>query len=285
MKLTLGFSPCPNDTFIFDALVNKKISTEGLEVDAVLEDVETLNKWALEGRLDITKLSFPAFFQSIDRYVLLDAGSALGKGVGPLLVSKSKLYTENTQDGMTNQPLDDKTIVLPGANTTANLLFSFAFPEARQKKFMIFSGIEDAVLSDDADLGVIIHENRFTYAQKGLQKVLDLGDYWETKMHTPIPLGGIAISRSIDKAMALIINSLIRKSLEFALKNYPFISDYVKEHSQSLSEDVMRQHIDLYVNNYSVSLGDEGRSAIKTLFDCFKKINGSRYIAEQSLFL
>ena len=285
MKLTLGFSPCPNDTFIFDALVNKKISTEGLEVDAVLEDVETLNKWALEGRLDITKLSFPAFFQSIDRYVLLDAGSALGKGVGPLLVSKSKLYTENTQDGMTNQPLDDKTIVLPGANTTANLLFSFAFPEARQKKFMIFSGIEDAVLGDDADLGVIIHENRFTYAQKGLQKVLDLGDYWETKMHTPIPLGGIAISRSIDKAMALIINSLIRKSLEFAFKNYPFISDYVKEHSQSLSEDVMRQHIDLYVNNYSVSLGDEGRSAIKTLFDCFKKINGGSDISEQSLFL
>lgn len=285
MKLTLGFSPCPNDTFIFDALVNKKISTEGLEVDAVLEDVETLNKWALEGRLDITKLSFPAFFQSIDRYVLLDAGSALGKGVGPLLVSKSKLYTENTQDGMTNQPLDDKTIVLPGANTTANLLFSFAFPEARQKKFMIFSGIEDAVLGDDADLGVIIHENRFTYAQKGLQKVLDLGDYWETKMHTPIPLGGIAISRSIDKAMALIINSLIRKSLEFALKNYPFISDYVKQHSQSLSEDVMRQHIDLYVNNYSVSLGHEGKSAIKTLFDCFKKINGSSDISEQSLFL
>jgi len=285
MKLTLGFSPCPNDTFIFDALVNKKISTEGLEVDAVLEDVETLNKWALEGRLDITKLSFPAFFQSIDRYVLLDAGSALGKGVGPLLVSKSKLYTENTQDGMTNQPLDDKTIVLPGANTTANLLFSFAFPEARQKKFMIFSGIEDAVLSDDADLGVIIHENRFTYAQKGLQKVLDLGDYWETKMHTPLPLGGIAISRSIDKPMALIINSLIRKSLEFAFKNYPFISDYVKEHSQSLSEDVMRQHIDLYVNNYSVSLGHEGKSAIKTLFDCFKKINGSSDISEQSLFL
>jgi len=285
MKLTLGFSPCPNDTFIFDALVNKKISTEGLEVDAVLEDVETLNKWALEGRLDITKLSFPAFFQSIDRYVLLDAGSALGKGVGPLLVSKSKLYTENTQDGMTNQPLVDKTIVLPGANTTANLLFSFAFPEARQKKFMIFSGIEDAVLGDDADLGVIIHENRFTYAQKGLQKVLDLGDYWETKMHTPLPLGGIAISRSIDKPMALIINSLIRKSLEFALKNYPFISDYVKQHSQSLSEDVMRQHIDLYVNNYSVSLGHEGKSAIKTLFDCFKKINGSSDISEQSLFL
>ena len=285
MKLTLGFSPCPNDTFIFDALVNKKISTEGLEFDAVLEDVETLNKWTLEGKLDITKLSFPAFFQSTDKYVLLDAGSALGKGVGPLLISKSKLPPTVLQDEMTEEQLVGKTIVLPGANTTANLLFSFAFPKARKKKFMIFSGIEDAVLNDHADLGVIIHENRFTYQQKGLQKVLDLGDYWETKMHTPIPLGGIAISRTIAKPMATEINSLIRKSLEFAFKKYPFISDYVKQHSQSLSEDVMRQHIDLYVNHYSLSLGEEGKSAIKTLFECFKKINGSHDIAAQSLFL
>ena len=285
MRLTLGFSPCPNDTFIFDALVNKKISTEGLEFDVVLEDVETLNEWTLEGKLDITKLSFPAFFQSIDKYVLLDAGSALGKGVGPLLVSRSKLNAVVPQDGITKEQIADKTIVLPGANTTANLLFSFAFPEARQKKFMIFSGIEDAVLDGNADLGVIIHENRFTYQQKGLQKVLDLGDFWETKMHTPIPLGGIAISRSVNKPVALKINSLIRNSLELAFKNYPVISDYVKQHSQSLSEDVMRQHIDLYVNNYSLSLGEEGRSAIKTLFDCFKKINGSHDIADHSLFL
>src|SRR4030095_6180286 len=285
MKLTLGFSPCPNDTFIFDALVNKKIGTEGLEFDAVLEDVETLNKWTLEGKLDITKLSFPAFFLSIDKYVLLDAGSALGKGVGPLLVSKSKLQPVTAHDGITTEQLDDKTIVLPGVNTTANLLFSFAFPEARQKKFMIFSGIEDAVLDGDADLGVIIHENRFTYEQKGLQKVVDLGEYWETKNHTPIPLGGIAISRSIDKPMALKINSLIRKSLEFAFENYPEISGYVKQHSHSLSEDVMRQHIDLYVNNYSLTLGSEGKSAIKTLFECFKKINGRHDIADHSLFL
>jgi len=285
MKLTLGFSPCPNDTFIFDALVNKKINTEGLEFDAVLEDVETLNKWTLEGKLDITKLSFPAFFQSIDKYVLLDAGSALGKGVGPLLVSKSKLNAALPQDGMTQKQIADKTIVLPGAHTTANLLFSFAFPDAKQKKFMIFSGIEDAVLNGEAHLGVIIHENRFTYQQKGLQKVLDLGDYWETKMHTPIPLGGIAISRSVSKPMALKINSLIRNSLELSFKNYPVISDYVKQHSQSLSEDVMRQHIDLYVNNYSLSLGEEGKSAIKTLFDCFRKINGGHDIADRSLFL
>ena len=150
---------------------------------------------------------------------------------------------------------------------------------------MIFSAIEDAVLADVADLGVLIHENRFTYQQKGLQKVLDLGDYWETKMHTPIPLGGIAISRSVDKPMALKINSLIRNSLEFAFNHYPVISDYVKQHSQSLSENVMRQHIDLYVNNYSLSLGEEGKFAIKTLFECFKKINDSHDIAAQSLFL
>jgi 1,4-dihydroxy-6-naphthoate synthase len=286
MKFTLGFSPCPNDTFIFDALVNKKIRTEGLKFDVVLEDVETLNKWTLEGRLDITKLSFPAFFQSIDKYVLLDSGSALGKGVGPLLVSKSKVDSAVTgENEIINEQLKDKTIVLPGAHTTANLLFSFAFPEARQKKFMIFSGIEDSVLNDDADLGVIIHENRFTYQQRGLHKVLDLGDYWETKMHTPIPLGGIAIKRSIDKTMALKITSLIRESLELAFKNYPVISEYVKKHSQSLSEDVMRQHIDLYVNNYSLSLGEEGRSAIKTLFECFKKINGIHDTAGHFLFL
>ena len=284
MKLTLGFSPCPNDTFIFDALVNKKISTEGLEFDTVLEDVETLNRWTLEGRLDITKLSFPAFFQSIDKYVLLDAGSALGKGVGPLLVSKSKRQAVVANDGIMEH-LEDKTIVLPGVNTTAHLLFSFAFPEARQKKFIIFSGVEDAVLNGDADLGVIIHENRFTYEQKGLHKVLDLGEYWETKMHSPIPLGGIAISRSIAKPTALKINSLIRDSLELAIRNYPLIPGYVKHHSQSLSEDVMRQHIDLYVNNYSLTLGEEGRSAIKTLFECFKKTISRNVFAAQSLFL
>ena len=232
MKLTLGFSPCPNDTFIFDALVNKKIASEGLEFETVLEDVETLNQWALEGKLDITKLSFPAFFQSLDKYQLLDAGSALGEGVGPLLVSKSKLPGSTPREQNEKSPLNEKTIALPGINTTANLLFSFAYPAATQKKFMVFSAIEDSVLNGEADLGVIIHENRFTYQQRGLHKVIDLGDYWETRMKTPIPLGGIAISRSISKPTALKINALIRKSLEFAFQNYPAISAYVKQHSQ-----------------------------------------------------
>ncbi len=245
MKLTLGFSPCPNDTFIFDALVNHKIDTEGIEVEAILEDVETLNQWALAGKLDITKLSFPAFFQSASEYVLLNAGSALGKGVGPLLITKNK-------NNLSPEEIIDSAIALPGKNTTANLLFSFAFPAAQQKQFIIFSGIEDAVLSGKTGLGVIIHENRFTYQQRGLHKVMDLGEYWETKMNAPIPLGGIAIKRNIDPPVADKIDKLIRKSLDFAFANYPSITEYVKQHSQEMSEDVMRSHIELYVNNYSL---------------------------------
>ena len=257
MKLTLGFSPCPNDTFIFDALVNKKIDTEGLEFAAILEDVETLNKWSFEKKLDITKLSYPAFFQNLDKYLLLNSGAALGKGVGPILIS-------NKEEGMMN--VEEKTIALPGENTTANLLFSFAYPEAKKKKQMIFSAIEGSVLNQQTDLGVIIHENRFTYRQKGLHKVTDLGEYWEQKMQAPIPLGGIAVSRAIDKKVSLKIDKLIKKSIEFAFINYPSITEYVKQHSQEMSEDVMRQHIELYVNGFSIDLGTGGKQAIKTLY-------------------
>ena len=259
MKLTLGFSPCPNDTFIFDALVNKKIDTEGLEFDAVLEDVETLNKWSFEKKLDITKLSYPAFFQTLDKYVLLNSGAALGKGVGPLLISK-----QNIQHSTFN--FQQATIALPGENTTANLLFSFAYPAAKNKKHMIFSAIEESVLNEQTQLGVIIHENRFTYQQRGLHKVTDLGEYWEEKMKAPIPLGGIAVSRSIDREISLKIDRLIRKSIEFAFSNYPLITEYVKQHSQEMSEDVMRQHIELYVNNFSIDLGNDGKQAIETLY-------------------
>lgn len=257
MKFTLGYSPCPNDTFIFDALVNKKIDSQGIEFDTILEDVETLNKWAFEGKLDITKLSYPAFFQNLNKYVLLNAGAALGKGVGPLLISKAKsqkLKVENC------------SIALPGENTTANLLFSFAYPTAKNKKHMIFSAIEGSVLNEQTELGVIIHENRFTYQQKGLYKVTDLGEYWEEKMKAPIPLGGIAIKRSMDKETSLKVDRLIIKSIEFAFSNYPLITDYVKQHSQEMSEEVMRQHIELYVNDFSIDLGNNGKQAIETLY-------------------
>ena len=266
MTLTLGFSPCPNYTFIFDALVNHKIDTEGLEFETLLEDVETLNQWALEGKLDITKLSFPAFFQSLSHYALLSAGGALGKGVGPLLISK---YAPES----VNYEITDQSIAIPGVNTTANLLLSFAFPAAQNKIPMIFSAVEDAVLTGKTDLGVIIHESRFTYQQKGLQKVMDLGESWEEKMKVPIPLGGIAISQSIKRTTALKVNKSIRKSLEYAFSNYPLITDYVKQHSQEMGEDIMRKHIDLYVNNYSLDSGTEGKEAINTLFAVFKKMN------------
>jgi 1,4-dihydroxy-6-naphthoate synthase len=292
MTYTLGFSPCPNDTFIFDALVNKKIDTEGLHVEAVLEDVETLNKWALEGKLDITKLSFPAFFQSLDKYVLLNAGSALGKGVGPLLVSREEI--RNLPAGRQGEKLEtclpagevrNEKVALPGINTTANLLFSFAYPEAVNKKFLLFSTIEDAVISGETDLGVIIHENRFTYQQKGLHKVMDLGEHWEEKMKVPIPLGGIAVKRSLDRSISLKIDRLIRKSLEYAFANYPFITDYVKQHSQSMSEDVMRQHIDLYVNDYSLDLGNNGKKAIEILQEVFASSHKKDSLPATDLFL
>jgi len=276
MKLTLGFSPCPNDTFIFDALVNQKIDTGGLSFDVILEDVETLNQWALQGKLDITKLSFPAFFKSTPHYVLLDSGSALGKGVGPLLVST----TENT-----NPDVSKSRIAIPGINTTANLLLSYAYPEARNKTAFIFSAIEEAVVSGETDLGLIIHENRFTYQDKGLKKVMDLGEYWESKMEVPIPLGGIAAKRTLGTPLAKQVSKLIEESLAFAFAQYPEVTGYVKDHSQTMSEQVMRQHIDLYVNNYSLQLGDDGKKAIMELFNVYHSMQGNEKMITPDLFL
>lgn len=281
MKLTLGFSPCPNDTFIFDALVHQKIDTGGLSFEVVLEDVETLNQWAIEGRLDITKLSFPAFFRSLENYTLLNAGSALGKGVGPLLVRKKE--TDISDDDIKNQ-----LIAIPGINTTANLLLNFAYPEATSKQAMLFSDIEDFVAGGHAGLGLIIHENRFTYQEKGLVKVADLGEIWEQKMNMPIPLGGIAINQSVKRSVAIQVEELIRKSLEYAFANYPQVSDYVKQHSQTMSEEVMRQHIQLYVNNYSLDLGSEGKKAIEQLLAVFKASltpNDPLLLQSENLFL
>jgi 1,4-dihydroxy-6-naphthoate synthase len=278
MKLTLGFSPCPNDTFIFDALVNNKIETGEFEFETILADVETLNQWALEGKSDITKLSFPAFFRSLQHYTLLNAGSAVGKGVGPLLITDSR-------QELSTEDINQASVAIPGIHTTANLLFSYAYPDAIDKKFMIFSAIENALINKEVDLGVIIHENRFTYQQKGLYKVKDLGEYWEEKMELPVPLGGIAINQSVKRSVALKVNELIRKSIEYAFKNYPLIPDYVNQHSQEMSEEVMRQHIDLYVNNLSLDLGDEGKLAIESLHEIFLEINNLETDDEDVLFL
>lgn len=258
MKLTIGFSPCPNDTFIFDALVNNKIDTEGLEFNTVLEDVQTLNEWALQGKLDFSKISYGVFPLVQNNYNLLKSGGALGKGVGPLLISKRSF--NNLED-----EIKDLTIAVPGKNTTAHFLFSQAFPQAKNKQFMIFHEIEEAVLSEKIDAGVIIHENRFTYQQKGLIKLIDLGEYWEKTTGFPIPLGGIIAHKRIDETVQKKMEQLIFKSLQYAFDRYPLITDYVKQHSQEMSEDVMRQHIDLYVNHYSLDLGEDGMNAVNQM--------------------
>ncbi len=260
-KLSLGFSPCPNDTFIFDALIHHKIDTEGLEFDVFFDDVETLNKKALQGELDITKLSFHAFAHVSDKYVLLDAGSALGFGVGPLLISK----TAYTPEEVKSKP--SLCVGIPGTYTTANFLLGIAFPALQNKKELVFSAIEESLLNEAVNLGVIIHENRFTYAQKGLHKVMDLGDYWEQETGMPIPLGGILIKRNIDTETQHTVNRLIRKSVEYAFANPEASSDFVRHHAQELDESVRKQHIDLYVNKYSIDLGNLGKQAIRLLFE------------------
>ena len=262
-KFNLGFSPCPNDTFIFDALVNGKINTGSFQFDPVLEDVETLNRWALEGKLDISKVSYGTWPSIQAEYSLLNSGSALGKGVGPLLISKRDIANDLSV-------INRLTIGIPGEHTTAHLLFSMAFPDALKKKFMVFSSIEDAVLREDIDCGVIIHESRFTYAQKGLKKIIDLGDYWENRMGVPIPLGGIVMKKKFNRNMIDEVDDLIKKSLEFAFSNYPELPDYVRQHSQEMEESVMRKHIDLYVNEFSLDLGEEGRKAIEELTEVRK---------------
>jgi 1,4-dihydroxy-6-naphthoate synthase len=262
MKLTLGFSPCPNDTFIFDAMVNGKIDTKGIQFEYVLEDVETLNKWAFEEKLDITKLSYNTFLHTVDKYALLRSGSALGKGVGPLLIAKQPIpLTE----------LAGLRIAIPGVNTTANLLLSLAHPEATDKHTYVFNQVEDAVLNGEVDAGLIIHENRFTYAARGLHKIIDLGDWWEETVKAAIPLGGIVARRSFDADLSATIDGIIKDSVEYSWKHYPQLSGFVTAHAQEMEERIMRQHIDLYVNEYTTDLGETGVKAIETLFNKAKE--------------
>jgi len=267
MKLSLGFSPCPNDTFIFDALVNKKIDTEGLEFDVHLEDVQTLNNFALENRLDFSKISYGVLPLLLNTHTLLNSGGAMGNGVGPLLISKNNTITENQ--------VNDLRIAIPGKNTTAYLLFSYCYPHAKNISFYVFNEIESAVLSGEVDAGVIIHENRFTYAQKGLHKITDLGAEWETKTKSPIALGGIVASNRISKPIMQKVDQLIAKSVAYAFNNYPTISEYVSCHAQEMSEAVMRQHIDLYVNDFSTDMGESGKNAIETLVHIYLQMNAT----------
>ena len=262
MKLTLGFSPCPNDTFIFDAMVHNKVDTGNLEFEIFMADVEELNRKAMNGEIDIIKLSYHAYAYVAGQYRILNSGSALGRKNGPLLISKRKIYPDETAY---------LKIGIPGKFTTANLLFSIEYPDAKEKKEYLFSDIEDAILDEEIDAGVIIHENRFTYQKKGLMRVIDLGENWEVNTGYPIPLGGITVHRSIDEKIQQKVNNLLTSSVKFAIENPASTYDFVKKNAQATDDKVLEQHIALYVNNYTVDLGDEGKKAVKKLYSVATK--------------
>ncbi len=276
MKLSLGFSPCPNDCFIFDAMVHHKIDTEGLEFEVVMEDVEALNQRALKGELDITKLSFHAYLYAMQNYILLRSGSALGFNCGPLLVGSSESVVRRLRDQLNNNtefptPNTELSIAIPGKNTTANFLLSLALPQAKNKVELLFSDIEQAVLDGKVDAGLIIHESRFTYEQKGLKKIMDLGEFWDGLIHAPIPLGGIVAKRKFDKELLQKINRCIQKSVLYAFANTQDVMPYVRCHAQEMSEEVMKKHIDLYVNEFSIDLGNKGAEAIGLMINKAKE--------------
>lgn len=274
MLLTLGFSPCPNDTFIFDALVHGRIDTEGLTFDVRLGDVEELNQLAFAGELDVTKLSYHAFGYLTETYALLNAGSALGRGVGPLLVTADKalagVFAARTQvqrkdEGATGQRTNDptiQTVAIPGKYTTANYLLGLAQPHLTDKQEVLFSDIESRVLSGEFTAGLLIHENRFTYHERGLHKLMDLGEYWESTTGHAIPLGGIVVKRSVPTQVKQTFDRVLARSVQYAFDHPDASAAYVAAHAQEMDPEVRRKHIALYVNQYSLDLGTEGSAAV-----------------------
>lgn len=275
MTLSLGFSPCPNDTFIFDAMINGKVDTEGLNFEVQLGDVEALNQLAFKGALDITKLSYHAFAYLLDKYVLLDAGSALGNNCGPLLIAKKPLSKDE---------INRATIAIPGKYTTANLLLGLAYPSAQTKKEYVFSDIESAVLSEEVDAGLIIHENRFTYQDKGLIKLIDLGEFWERATNQAIPLGGIVVKRTLAPDVQQKVNRVMARSVQFALDQPQASREFVQANAQEMNPEVIYQHINLYVNKYTANLGNKGKAAVLHLF---KEAQNKQIIPtfDESIFL
>ena len=256
--LTLGFSPCPNDTFILGPLDTGKVEIPGFELQIIHEDVETLNKLAREALLDFTKISFHAFALVVNRYALLRSGAALGRGCGPLVVAKEPRDMDS---------LRGEVIAIPGELTTANLLLQLCgdgFPEVYA---VSYDTIMHRIQRGEFAAGVIIHEGRFTYHNYGLHEVADLGAWWEESQGLPIPLGGILVRRELQSDVAVVVEDAIRKSLNFARQNSEEIWPYIKTHAQEMDDEVIAQHIELYVNEYSLDLGEEGRVAIEKLLE------------------
>ncbi len=255
MKLSFAISPCPNDTFIYGAIANQLIESP-YEFEFSYHDIETLNKMAQSGKTDLIKMSFYNYFHVKDNYRLLPCGGALGRGVGPLLITK------NINEFQEHNSI---RIAIPGKNTTANFLLNFYNPEYTELIEFPFDKIEQAVLDGDVEAGVIIHENRFTYADKGLQLLVDLGSHWESVTSSPIPLGCLAVRQDIADEIEEDIIKLVRQSILFAQNDYSAIKYYVADHAQEMDPKVAQAHIDLYVNDFSYGMGSEGWKAVDAM--------------------
>jgi 1,4-dihydroxy-6-naphthoate synthase len=270
MKLTLGFSPCPNDTFIFDALVNNKIN-HGFSFDVTIADVEELNRLALDGKLDITKMSYHAYACAASKYLVCESGSALGRGNGPLFVSRLKIYPDE---------VPYLKIAIPGKYTTAAFLLKYAFPTIKKPDVYLFSDIEDVVMSNEADAGVLIHEGRFTYKDKGLRLIKDLGEHWELFTKQPVPLGCIAMNRDLPADIRQSFSIALKNSILFANENPASSHDFVKRHAQEQAEEITGKHIELFVNDYTLALGDKGRNAVNFFLNETKRLKVVESIPE-----
>lgn len=263
--IKLGFSTCPNDTFMFDALVHGRVDTGDIRYEVVLADILHLNQMAAAGELDMIKISYNTYGRIRDRYQLLEAGSALGHDCGPLLISKRPLSREDLIQGQLK-------VAIPGQNTTANLLLSYFAPEIANREEMIFHEVMPAILDGKVDAGVIIHENRFTYQELGLQLIQDLGEYWEGQTGLPIPLGAIVANKNLGSEMIEQLQAQMRASVAHAFAHPEESSAYVRQHAQEMDPAVMKAHIDLYVNEYSLALGERGHEAVKQLLSVGEKM-------------
>ncbi|MEG0517957.1 MAG: 1,4-dihydroxy-6-naphthoate synthase [Bacteroidales bacterium] len=287
MNLTLAFSPCPNDTFAFHAMINSLVDTEGLTFTVEMSDVEELNTRAAQGRYDICKLSYHAFFTIVSQYIMLRSGSALGFNNGPLLVKKiGHPNTSQLPDNKQKQPFasplqpnilpDNPLIAIPGRHTTAALLLKAAYPQYTNLKPILFSDIEKAVLCNEVDAGVLIHEGRFTYKEKGLELITDLGAFWQNTFRHPIPLGGIAIKRELlhykenpnnnEGDLAQKINRVLRRSIEYACAHPLASEEFIMQNAQEITRQVQQQHINLFVNNFTINIGTEGEKAVHFIY-------------------
>lgn len=272
MKVTISISPCPNDTFMFDAMLNGRIDTEGLEFDYSMADIEELNRQLLDGRgPDVSKASYAVVPSIVNDYLILTSGSALGSGNGPLLVTADE--SAGTADF-------DMKIAIPGKLTTANLLMERLFPHLSDKEPMLFSTIMGAIERGDYDAGVLIHEGRFTYRQHGLFLIADLGIEWEKRTGLPLPLGAIVVSRKFSDEVAGKIDRVLRRSIEYAFANPGESAEFIRAHAQEMDENVIKNHILLFVNEFSLNLGVTGRRAVKELLDTEFDNNGLRLYAQ-----